>query len=91
MIFVLAIAVSACGRGPSASNPAEKALGPNPHSLDHDQLIAIVQECHAFGQIDDPRGKYSIEYCASVDSAHASEGWSTPSTATVDPKRNGLH
>jgi hypothetical protein len=91
MMWTLSITAAACGQGPSAPSPAAKALGPNTRSLNHEKLMAIAQECHAFGQIDDPRVKYSMEYCASVDSAHASEGWAAPSTATVDPKLNKLH
>jgi hypothetical protein len=85
------LALAGCGQGPAAASHAEKGAGPDPRSLNHDQLMTLFQECHAFGRIDDPRVKYSIEYCASVESVHASEGWTTPNTATVDPKLTPLH
>lgn len=91
VILASALALAACGRGQSVSSPPGKVFGPDPRSLNHDQLMAIFHECHEFGQIDDPRVKYSMQYCANVESAHASEGWTTPSTATVDPTLNKVH
>lgn len=83
--------LSGCSKNPGSADPAEKAAGPDVHALNHDQLMAIYTECHAFGPIDDPRVKYAIPYCTSVDSARSSEGWVSPSTAPVDPKLNKLH
>ena len=84
-------ALAGCSKDPGSAGSAEKAVGPDVHSLNHDQLMAIYTECHAFGPIDDPRVRYPIPYCASVDSARSSEGWASPSTAPVDPKLIQLH
>lgn len=91
MLALFTLALSGCGRGGTSTESPDKAVGPDPRTLTHDQLLAIFQECHAYGPIDDPRVKYSMAYCASVETAHASEGWTTPSTAPVDQKLNALH
>lgn len=85
------VVLSGCSKSPDSAGSAEKVVGPDVRSLNHDQLMAIYTECHTFGPIDDPRVKYSIPYCATVDSARSSEGWATPSTAPVDPTLNKLH
>ena len=91
VIAICSLALTGCSRSSPPASATDKVVGPDPRSLSHEQLMAIFHECHAFGQIDDSRVKYSMPYCASVETAHASEGWTTPSSAAVDPKLNGLH
>ncbi len=85
------LALLGCSRSPTDGAAAQKISGPPIRSLNHDQLMATYRECHQFGSVDDSRVKYTIPYCASVDTAQSAEGWVTPNTAKVDPKLNKLH
>lgn len=91
IVLISGLAISGCNRGSTAASTTAKQSGPDVHSLKHGELMAIYHDCHEFGPLDDPRVKYTIPYCVSVDSAQASEGWISPNTATVDPKLNKLH
>jgi hypothetical protein len=85
-------ALAACGNGaPSAPAPPEKIAGPNVKTLSHDDLMAVLHECHQYGSSDDPKVKYTIEYCSAAQSAHSMEGYTTPSSAPVDPTLNQMH
>ena len=92
LLFAM-VAIGACGGGnpdlPQSSN--QKIVGPSVKTLSHDQLMDVVHECHRYGASDDPRVKYSISYCSAAQNAHSMEGYSTPSSAVVDPSLNKLH
>jgi hypothetical protein len=91
IVFLCLESLAGCGREAAVGTPAGKVAGPPIQSLNHDQLMAIFQECHQFGQVDDVRVKYTIPYCVSVDTAQSAEGWTAPNAAKVDPNVNKLH
>jgi hypothetical protein len=86
------LALSSCSRSdvPSLSR-ARKIDGPNVKTLTHDELMAVLHECHQFGSSDDPRVKYAIAYCSAAQNAHSMEGYTAPSSAVVDPTLNNVH
>ncbi len=53
--------------------------------------MAVLHECHQYGSSDDPKVKYTIEYCSAAQSAHSMEGYTAPSKAPVDPTLNKMH
>ena len=85
-----AVVLVACGGGPGGA-PVGKIEGPPVNSLSHEQLMAMYQECTKFGQIDDPKVKYTMRYCASVQTAQLTQGYTAPGTATVDPAITKMH
>jgi hypothetical protein len=86
-------ALTACGGASSPSIPAQpdKIVGPNVKTLSHEDLMAVLHECHQYGSSDDPKVKYTIEYCSAAQSAHSMEGYAASSRAPVDPTLNRLH
>ena len=93
LILITAIALASCGNGshPGSGTFSQRIYGPDPKTLPHDQLIAILHECRRYGASDDPRVAYTVEYCSAVQSAHSIEGYAAPSSAVVDPSLNKLH
>jgi hypothetical protein len=94
LLSVLAFAIlSGCGPHPESTDvrSAGKVEGPAVKSLSHDQLMAVLHECHRYGSSDDPKVKYTTRYCSAAQSAHAMEGYSTAGSAAVDPTANKLH
>ncbi len=92
--LVLAIALlnmTGCGGSTVSVTSTEKSEGPPVNSLSHDQLMVTHRECTQYGQIDDPKVKYTVRYCAAIQSAHLSEGYTNPSTTKVDPTLNKIH
>jgi hypothetical protein len=85
------LSLAACGQQPAVSTPAGKSAGPAVSSLSHEQLLAIYHECTQYGPIDDPKVPYTPAYCAAVQSAQLSAGYTAPASAKVDPKINALH
>jgi hypothetical protein len=53
--------------------------------------MAAYHECTQYGPIDDPKVKYTVSYCAAIQSARLSEGYTSFSTAKVDPTLNKMH
>lgn len=93
-VLTLAVIVmlAACGnRNDSSSGSIGKTAGPDVKTLPHDDLMAVVHECHRYGSSDDPKVKYTVDYCSAAQTAHAMEGYSTPSAAPLDPSINKLH
>ena len=91
MMAVATLLLSACG-APNSEVPAiGKAEGPDIKSLSHEQVIALYQECTRYGRIDDPKVKYTVPYCAAIQSAQLSAGYAAPGTATVDPTITKMH
>ncbi len=88
---LMILSLTACGQPPAVSTPAGKADGPPVSSLSHEALLAAYHECTQYGQIDDAKVKYTVPYCASVQSAQLSSGYTARGTATVDPKLNAMH
>lgn len=86
-------ALGACGGvgAPSVPAPSEKIDGPNLKTLSHEDLMAVLLECHQYGSSDDPKVKYTLETCSAAQSAHSMEGYSAPSPAPVDPALNKMH
>jgi hypothetical protein len=91
IILSASLAFMGCSRNATDGATAPKVSGPEVRSLNHDQLMAIYQECHQFGPIEDPRVRYPVAYCVSVDTAQSGEGWVTPNAAKVDPEINKMH
>jgi hypothetical protein len=85
------LAVAGCGGATTGAAQKEKSEGPGVNTLSHDQLIAIYQECTQYGQIDDPGVPYTPRYCASIQSAHLSEGDAAVGKPKVDPTLNKMH
>ena len=92
MILTVAV-LGACGGGgsTSVSAPQGKTEGPNVKTLSHEALMAVLHECHRYGSSDDPKVKYTIEYCSAAQSAHSMEGYAASSQAPVDPTLNKMH
>lgn len=88
---VLLMSLTACGKPSTVSLPVGKTDGPAVRSLSSQQLLAVYQDCTRYGQIDDRRVRYTAQYCASVQSAELSSGYTAPGTARVDPTLNRLH
>ncbi len=88
---MMTLALGACGEPAVVSTPSGKIEGPLVSSLSHEDLMAAYHECTQYGQIDDPKVKYTVPYCASVQSAQLSSGYTAPGSATVDPKLNAMH
>jgi len=82
-----------CGRDsePAIIETTGKVDGPNVKTLSHDQLMAVLHECHRYGASDDPKVKYTVGYCSAAQSAHAMEGYATSSPAPVDPALTKMH
>ena len=74
-----------------AIRTGDRIEGPDVKTLSHEQLMEALHECHRYGSSDDPRVKYTISYCSAVQSAHAMEGYASPSAAVADPTLNKLH
>jgi len=93
ILAVIVAALGACGGGGSPSVPATPAKidGPNVKTLSHEDLMAVLHECHQYGSSDDPKVKYTVEYCSAAQSAHSMEGYTAPSKAPVDPTLNKMH
>src|SRR5450631_1852407 len=91
MMAVATLLLSACGARDSNVTAAGKVEGPDIKSLSHDQVIALYQECTRYGRIDDPKVKYTVPYCAAIQSAQLSAGYSAPGTAKVDPTITPMH
>ena len=93
--FILSVVavLSGCaqGSGPTIVQTAGRIDGPNVKTLSHDQLMDVLHECHRYGAWDDPKVKYTIGYCSAAQSAHAMEGYVSPSSAVVDPTLNKMH
>ena len=53
--------------------------------------MAAYHECTQYGPIDDPRVKYTAPYCAAVQSAQLSSGYTAPGSAKADPNLNPMH
>lgn len=91
LISVVAI-LHGCGQPHEPKAGAiEKLEGPDARTLSHEQLIAVLHECHQYGSSDDSRVKYTVRYCSAAQSTHAMEGYAAPSSAAVDPSINKLH
>jgi hypothetical protein len=92
-IVLIALVIAACDRGhePRTPSPVAKVEGANLKTLSHDDLMAVLHECHQYGPSDDPRVKYTITYCSAAQSRHSMEGYSTPSSAVVYPALNKMH
>lgn len=80
-----------CGSDTTTSAQGGKSEGPSVNTLSHDQLMAAYHECTQYGRIDDAQVKYSVGYCAAIQSAHLSEGYTSSGTAKVDPTLNRMH
>jgi len=94
LLIVLAIAgLTGCGSGgdPTGARDADKIEGPNVKTLSHDQLMAVLHECHRYGASDAPKVKYTMDYCSAAQTAHAMEGYARRGSAAVDPTLNKLH
>ena len=85
------LSLVACRQPSAVSTPADKTNGPPVGSLSHEQLMAAYHECTQYGQIDDPKVKYTAQYCAAVQSAQLSSGYTAPGSAKVDPQLNPMH
>jgi hypothetical protein len=92
ILSVLAV-LCGCGRGSVSTivQTTDKVEGPNVKTLSHEQLMDVLQECHRYGSSDDPKVKYTIGYCSAAQSAHAMEGYTTPSSAVADPTLTKMH
>ncbi len=53
--------------------------------------MAAYHECTQYGPIDDPKVKYTAPYCAAVQSAQLSSGYTAPGSAKADPNLNPMH
>lgn len=91
IIAMAALGLSGCNRDAGHITQSEKIEGPPTTTLSHDQLMAAYHECTQFGAIEDPKVKYTARYCAAIQVAHLSEGYTAPGTAKVDPTLNKLH
>jgi hypothetical protein len=94
-LLILSVAAFSCGCGrgidSTAVSTTDKVEGPNVKTLSHDQLMDVLHECHRYGSSDDPKVKYTTTYCSAAQSAHAMEGYATPSPAVVDPTLTKMH
>jgi hypothetical protein len=86
-----ALGLAGCGRDAATVSEGGKSEGPPVSTLSHDQLMGAYHDCTQYGPIDDPRVKYTVRYCAAIQSAHVSEGYTAPGTAKVDPTLNKMH
>lgn len=92
MAFVItAVNLVGCGGDTAGLASGGKSEGPKISTLSHDQLLAAYHECTQYGRIDDAKVKYTVTYCAAIQSAHLSEGYTSSSTAKVDPTLNKMH
>jgi len=91
LVAIAVLNVAGCGSNNASVTQTGKMEGPPVNTLSHDQLMATYQECTRYGHIDDPKVKYTVQYCAAIQSAHLSEGYTNPSTAKVDPTLNKMH
>ena len=93
LFLLMTVAVCGCGRGSDSTlvQPPAKTEGPNVKTLSHDQLMDVLHECHRYGASDDPKVKHTIGYCSAAQSAHAMEGYASPSSAAVDPALTKMH
>lgn len=88
---IAALGLAGCGHDAANVSQGGKLEGPAVSTLSHDQLMAAYHECTHYGPIDDPKVKYTVRYCAAIQSAHLSEGYTAPGTAKVDPTLNKMH
>jgi hypothetical protein len=88
---VVVLGLAACGRDTAAVSAGGKSEGPPVNTLSHEQLMAAYRECTEYGPIDDPKVKYTVQYCAAIQAGHLSEGYTAPGTAKVDPTLNKMH
>lgn len=88
-LISISLVLTSCGS--STPTPPAKIEGPEVKALNHEQLMGALKECDQYGRHDDPRVKYTERYCAAVTSAHAMEGFTTKSTAPVDPNITRMH
>ncbi len=94
LFIVMTVAsLAGCGTGSDSSvaRIPDKIDGPNVKTLSHEQLMGVLHECHRYGASDDPKVKYTTGYCSAAQSAHAMEGYTSPSAAAVDPTLNKMH
>jgi hypothetical protein len=92
VIFAIAaLNLEGCGSDTAGVASGGKSEGPAVGTLSHDQLMAAYYECTQYGRIDDAKVKYTVGYCAAIQSAHLSEGYTSSSTAKVDPTLNKMH
>ena len=85
------LAVAGCGSATNRNSSKGEKRGTPVNTLSHDQLMAIYQECTQYGQIDDPGVRYTPRYCASIQSAHLSEGYAVAVKPKVDSTLNKMH
>lgn len=90
-LIVATCVLFSCGRSGPDTALRFKMEGPDIKSLSHDELIATYKECTRYGPIDDPRVKYAVRYCAAIQSAQLSEGYTAPGTEKVDPSITRMH
>jgi hypothetical protein len=90
-LAILALGLAGCGRDAVNVSEGGKREGPPVSTLSHGQLMDAYHDCTQYGAIDDPNVKYTVRYCAAIQSAHLSEGYSAPGTAKVDPTLNKMH
>jgi hypothetical protein len=94
-LCILSVVAGLCGcaqaNGPAVVQSAGKVEGPNVKTLTHDQMMAVLHECHRYGASDDPKVTYTIGYCSAAQSAHAMEGYTSSSSGAVDPTLNKMH
>jgi hypothetical protein len=91
LCMLTTFALAGCGGSTVGTSQREKSEGLPITALSHDQLLAVYRECTQYGQIDDPKVRYTARYCTSVQSAHLSEGFAVTSKAKVDPTLNKMH
>jgi hypothetical protein len=91
VIVLAALGLAACGRDTANVTLSGKEAGPAVSTMSHDQLMAAYHECTQYGPIDDRKVKYTVRYCAAIQSAHLSEGYTAPGAAKVDPTLNKMH
>jgi hypothetical protein len=88
---IVALGMAGCGRDVANVNEGGKLEGPPVGTLAHDQLMAAYHECTEYGPINDPKVKYTVRYCAAIQIARLSEGYTASGTAKVDPTLNKMH
>jgi len=88
--LIVTLPLTGCGKS-LGSAPSGKADGPPIETLSGSQLLAAYQDCTRYGQIEDRRVKYTVPYCAAVQSAQLSIGYSDKASAPVDPQLNPMH
>jgi hypothetical protein len=90
-LAITAVNLVGCDSDTAGLASGRKSEGPTISTLSHDQLMVAYHECTQYGPIDDPKVKYTVSYCAAIQSARLSEGYTSFSTAKVDPTLNKMH